>query len=423
MLTMDRVELRETDIAQQWIEQFDAADRMIASLLLDSLILIDTTELNRGIRDVVFAGLRDQCRPVALYAIREAPRILPPHERREPHMLKYAEPYFDPDDDTARPDAVGRGGGVGSEGDIAHLIRDLTRELGPSRALDHPSIHAMRSTKCPRIILVDDIIGSGKRSRSFVEWFCDHKTIRSWTSLHYTHIVVVAYAAVDRLSKRLRSHRFVSSTLSDRSVQQGRRFWTDDQRQAIKTLCRDYAPNTSRPGLSLGFGEALTCMVFEHHCPNTAPAILWAERKITWKALFKKRPGLGTLAWPVSINQTQRDSTFLASIRQEKLSLQDWQNHFSGPGRLRILVVATVAKKLHRPQILSECLEISVAKATTLLQECRELGWIDAVPRVTADGIRALDYARKCGILKEDVIELKEGFYFPRSLRMARGSV
>lgn len=419
---MEHFELRETEAAQAWIEQFDAADRPIASLLLESLIFVDTTDLHRGIRDVVKENLGEQGRPVALYAVREAPKP-PPDAHREPRKLRYEKPYFDPDDDTIRPDAVASGARVGSEGDLAHLIRDVACEFGANRALDHPSIHAMRSTKCPRIILVDDIIGSGKRTREFVDWFCDHKTIRSWLSLRYVQIVVVAYAGVDKQRTRLARHRFVSDAACHQLIRQGRLFWTEHQRSVIKWLCRKYASATSRPRWPLGFGEAFTCLVFEHKCPNTAPAILWADKKSTWKALFPARPGLDESAWPVPANQSRRDSMFLEAIGQEKLSVVDWQEHFSGTGRLRVLLLAAIAKKLHRPQVLSEYLEVSVARATTLIEECRKQGWIDATPRITKAGIRVLDYARKLGVLEDEEVELKTEFYFPRTLRVARGSI
>src|SRR5207249_4314579 len=88
--------------------------------------------------------------------------------------------YFDPVDDTARPRAVGGPAGVGSEGLIANLIRDLALEDGHSAFLDHPSIHSMRSVKSPEAFLVDDIIGSGKRALDFADAFADHRTIKSW---------------------------------------------------------------------------------------------------------------------------------------------------------------------------------------------------------------------------------------------------
>lgn len=421
MTNMEHIELRETEAAQAWIEQFDAADRPIASLLLESLAFVESTELHRGIRDVVKRNLAEQGRPVALYAVREAP-ILPRCVHREPSKVRYKKPYFDPDDDTVRPDAVASGAGVGSEGDLAHLIRDLHREFAANRALDHPSVHSMRSTKSPRIILVDDIIGSGKRTTEFVDWFCDHKTIRSWLSFHYVQIVVVAYAGVDKQSARLGRHRFVSHAVCDRLIQQGRGLWTDHQRCAIKRLCHKYASATSHPWLPLGFREAFTCLVFEHKCPNTAPAILWAEKKSTWKALFKARPGLDEPSWPIPVNQQRRDSMFLKAIGQNKLSITDWQAQFSGAGRLRMLLLAAVAKKLHRAEVLSEYLEVSVAKTSTLTEECRKLGWIDATPRITKAGLRVLDYARNCGVLKDEAVELKTGYYFPRTLRVTRGS-
>lgn len=114
---------------------------------------------------------------------------------------------------------------------------------------------------------------------------------------------------------------------------------------------------------------------------------------------------------------------FLDAIGQKKLSISDWQDYFSGVGRLRVLLLAAVAKRLHRPEILSEFLEVSVATVGALIEECRKQGWIDATPMITKAGIQVLDYARGCGVFKDEEVEFKTGFYFPRALRVARGSV
>src|SRR5262249_35833927 len=104
--------------------------------------------------------------------------------------------------------------------------------------------------------------------------------------------------------------------------------------------------------MPLGYKGAFTSIVFEHKCPNTNPAILWAGAA-TWKALFEDRPKLGFPVWPVAAPLAAQEQRILKAIRQERLATVDWQR-FVGPGaRLRMLVLAAVARKLRRPEAVA----------------------------------------------------------------------
>lgn len=180
--------LRDAPATADWLAQFDAADRASASLLIESLTLVSHSQfqdtLYKHIKEVANASSR----PVSLFATRKVePEIsnllntvdlsnLPqdPKERKRRRRLQrmmHLPHYFDLTDKRKRPNAVKAGAGIGSEGPVANLLRDIAERDGTSRFLDHPSIRMMASVKSREMFLVDDIVGSGRRSRSFVDAF------------------------------------------------------------------------------------------------------------------------------------------------------------------------------------------------------------------------------------------------------------
>ena len=398
---MDPLILRDTDVARDWLHQFNASDRSTASLLIETLELVSLTALHQSLKSLLDEPLTRKDGSTALFAIREC-----------------EGPYFPPDQPDERPLAVARGGGVGSEGHIANLIRDIARSRG-GHVLDHPSIIEMRSTKCGQIILLDDLIGSGKRARGFVSAFYNHPTIRSWHSLDYVDFSVMAYAATRNGKRRVERHPRVDRVLCDRALERGRRIWNPAEREAIESVCRKYAPKTSRPYWPLGFEDAFTSVVFEHKCPNTAPAILWAGSKI-WRPLFQNRPQLEFSTWPQARSVDEQQERMLKVIGQQKLSLGAWKKHLDPQGRLRLIILAAISKRVRKVERLSELAEISMRIAERLRRECVELGWVTWEYDMTPRGRAELEYARDIEIIEPLTFNCKKDFYFPRSLR-ARG--
>lgn len=226
--------------------------------------------------------------------------------------------YFGADPKSC-PSAVRPGKGVGSEGPVANLIRDLCTVNGASQWLDHPSIHQMRSTRTKVIILVDDIIGSGSRIRTFLQGFFSHKTIRSWHSYGCFKTIVVSFAAHVEAVNRLSKSRLISQIRSEVSIRRGSPEWSSSDRKAIEALCIKYAEFSGKRGIPFGYKDVFTCLAFDYKCPNTAPAIIWAGSN-EWRALFATRPRLHEQEWPKDFGIQLRAAKTLAAHGHQGIS-------------------------------------------------------------------------------------------------------
>ncbi len=423
---MDPVLIRSTEPAEAWLSQFDPDDRDTASLLLESLQLVSHSEFQNGLTELLSETRAQSPRPVAAFAIREPDDIeLPPPQRvantEAPPGIWH---YFEEVDKTNRPNAVGQGAGVGSEGTVATLVRDMTIQEGSSAFLDHPSIDSMCCVKARRAFLVDDVIGSGTRASNFVDAFVNHKTIKSWHSRGYLTITVIAYAGTEQGIQRVRSHHYVKDVVCAHTISQADLLWSDTDGYNVVELCRKYALRTRAPKIPFGYGDAFSLIVFEHGCPNTAPPILWLDSKQPeWHAMFKQRPGTGFTVWPIPLDPKERAERLLRQMGQAKLVGTAWMHHVQPLGRQRLLLLAAVAKRLRKTCILASIVGLSEHQVLRLLLDCVRSDWMTWDHRITPRGLQELESARRVGLLDREDVELRDEFYFPRALRAARDSV
>lgn len=395
--------LLDADQAIAWLDQFLDRDRIVATRLLESLILVEDSAFKDRLARLIRERVAKAAGCCAIFASREV----------------HPASYF-PANPDQRPDAVGGGAGVGSEGPVANLIRDIVRDIGP-KALDHPSINIMRATKCREILLVDDLVGTGHRLKKFCNALYGHPTIRSWTSLGFLHFTGIVYAKTLRGERYVLKYSPVRSVIASRTIGSGRRWWSNQDRKEMASLCRGYAPMTTRPGLPLGIGEAFTCVVFQHKCPNTAPAILWASGR-KWRGMFSDRPGFDFPVWEVQNHPDLNHQSVLQSVGQHRLSRSDWPKYISSGGRLRMMTLAAVAKRITKPGILSDILDVEQQLAERSLDECVKAGWLTWEHRLTSAGRIELENAKRLLLVEETHPPLKANFYFPKQFRGAKSS-
>ena len=150
----------------------------------------------------------------------------------------------------------------------------------------------MRRAKCRRIIVVDDLIGSGYRTRAFIDAIWRDRTIRSWWSLGYIRVEALAYSStavgakvVGKCRCRPSVHYEMDCPTIDGLP------WLANKRDRLRELCSAYAKRTSKSKMPFGYGNINAVSVFEHGCPNNAPAILWAPTtsKKPWCPIFPSR--------------------------------------------------------------------------------------------------------------------------------------
>lgn len=418
----------------EWIDQFAPPDRQRAAFLADSIVRVSATHFEKTLARLVSEVVREHSGSVALYAALPPERIARVPDPRfavpeDPGFLKaylrdFGIPAYFGSFANERPHAAGVGASVGSEAYVASLLRQISSEAGPHRVLDHPSLLSLKTTKCSRLVVVDDILGSGRRMLSFLQALLANRTISSWTSLRYIRATVVAYAATGDAIQRLRGCRLVDQVRTGLVIEPGRSFWTGRDLSEVKALCLRYARRTSRPRFALGFHDQLTMAVFEHSCPNTTPAILWAGRKPGrgregWYALFPRRPSFGPL--PADLNDAaSRRSFALTTVGQLRLARSGLRQHLSPRGDLLLVVLAAIASRRRTPDRIADFVEVSTATAKDLLDKCLLSGWVDADFILTRAGLDELRYARQARRLPKRGLDLRLGPYYPRQLRGVR---
>lgn len=272
---------------QPFIKQFKPEDQGIARELLDSLVVIPTS---RVINDITYQlEIIMECYDsVAIYPIRE--------------LVQNEVSYFDDNDDSIVPSLQHGTEPLGSEAFISNIITNLSRANRRKIILQgqqSPPLSLLRSKKCKAIILVDDMIGSGKRTSDFIEAVYHHSTIKSWVSGRKLDLHVVSFMGSEQGLEYLKYWE-KKARVKINNLAICPTFYDIPDSVAMLKLCSDYANNVER--MPLGFKNTAVRVVFTHSAPNNLPAIFYrnaleytaasvSKRGVTkmWNALFPAR--------------------------------------------------------------------------------------------------------------------------------------
>jgi hypothetical protein len=439
-MTASGERLLQTPRAQHWLEQFKPADRGAAELLVRSLTLVSTDEVETTLAglirnrraEVVNDPLRpgEPIAPIALYAMREVDRFceLPAGTRLPRHDFKVLTRaqvntknpetavgstlrpfYFESCERDARASPVGLTE-VGSEGSLAFLFKRLCRRKRGQAPefIAHPSLDQLRRKKCREVFLIDDLIGSGERAESFIPAFCRQPTIASWMCGKFLRVSVIAFAASQWGVARARKARpRVSAVQYEHDVLSGEHWLPEDRRDILIYLCRRYGKRTGCPRMALGYGgsddqpEGLCAMVFAYKCPNNAPAILWAGNEDQWMPLFEPIPSQGLL------------------------------DCFQGGGdearRSVVFALLSALEGRHQPGIeaVNRRTGLGLSVCQRRIEWCQVNGLVDGRLRLTRAGRRELRHfrQREAAVVQPGPVDDGEPFYYPTQLRAARADV
>ncbi len=293
---------------RNWIKQFRPEDRIDARNLIDELIYIETScvidELTSEIKKII----RDENK-VSIIPVRE--------------VFDNEESYYDLIDKKLNPKTNISDEPLGSEAIISNLITRLRRGYGKSVVLEYnkttksnksPSIFHMREEKVKALILVDDVIGSGKRTVEFFNFLYKNKTIKSWVSSGSLKVYIVCYMATKK------GLNFVNKNIKKDlveiiSINNCPTFYDSYNSDKISELCERYANiNEKKP---LGFKSSFVKVIFEHSAPNNIPTIL--HKNVTqykpndtdllnmpenWVALFPNRYIQSSFSRDMSISRS-----------------------------------------------------------------------------------------------------------------------
>lgn len=401
--------LPNTDRGRAWLSQFDAEDQELATRLLGALTLVSHSAFERALQALLLSEAEKVDGPVALYATRES----------EPDV-DYFDTMADPDDPFAALSSVAEGADLGSEARIATLIRNLSK-ASPEKLLNHPSLETLRAKRARSIFVVDDIIGSGKRTSDFLRSMWQSASITSWHSRHQIGFRAVAFTGTDMGIRRvgaLRSKPLIviardCPTFSDLP-------WNGEIEDAITALCDRYGRRTSRPRMRLGFAETMAALVFEHGCPNNTPSILWAPQsaKSNWRPLFPDRTVLPEVASAFPPDILARDPVaILTDMADGETQVPPAILGDAPLGMTTTTVLALVANGVRSRAALSFATGYDAWACTELLDRCVARGYLSATLRLTAAGRAELSSDGRSVDRLGRVPPIGDDDYYPKQLR------
>jgi len=401
--------LLHTERGRNWLAQFGAGDQDEAERIVTSLTLVSHSEFEMVIQASLERLSSGHEQPIAFYAVREVDE-----------QKSYFELYTD--SETGKVNALVSGSDHGSEARVAAAIRNYCR-ADPDRSLNHPSLDEMRDRKCRTVVLIDDFIGSGKRTAEFIDSFWIDPTFVSWLSLKYLKLVVVAYSGTERGVKRIRKHKAGPEIVIERDCPTFKDMpWVRPLRNAVLDVCKRYGRRTSKSRFWDGFGHELTALVFEHGCPNNAPAILWAAptRKKPWKPLFPNRVIFAgeKSVFPLEIVRGDPLLT-LRDVGQKKLASSGQLARRGEKGQTILLILALIAKGQRKQSALGFATGLNRETCTEITERCIKWGFLTPAIRLTDRGRAELAAAREQGKVYAGVLERGDAYYFPKQLRRA----
>ena len=395
------IALIETQQAKNWLAQFSISDRNTAECLLNSLTLVSHSEFERGLRQLLVEASENIIGPVALYATKE----------QDPTASFFSSA-------TTEIDAVRRGSELGSEAQVAATIRNLAK-ADPKKYLNHPSLEKMKKEKCRAVFVVDDFIGSGERTSEFLTSMWLSPTLRSWHSYHLILFFALAYSGtttgVDRVKRTgcrpdVRLQR-PCPTLDEMP-------WPEELKTAVIDLCKKYGRKTAATMTPLGFEDTMATIVFEHGCPDNAPAILWSPNKSKWHALFPNRVVMPkeSSAFPDRIAPANLEP-LLIDIGLAKLA---GAGEFENPTPLKsdlITVLYLAASGFTNRAAIAYATGASTGECSALLDECVRRGFLTPLLRLTSTGKAEIKAVVGRVVRKKNVPPRGSNSYYPRQLR------
>ncbi|WP_434986450.1 phosphoribosyltransferase-like protein [Vreelandella zhaodongensis] len=398
-----------TERGQEWLAQFSETDQEVARKIVASLTLVSHSEFERVVQKSLESISAEYEHPVGFFAVRELDPI-----------KSYFEQFTDPD--SGKISALVSGTDHGSEARIAATIRNYCK-TDPNHLLNHPSLDQMREARCRTVVLVDDFIGSGKRISEFMNSLWIDTTFISWLSLHYINIVVVAFSGTGGGIKRVVQHKAKPNLVIERDCPNFIDMpWGQSLRDSAMDVCKKYAGRTSKKRFWGGFGGALTALVFEHGCPNNAPAILWAPKtpKKSWNPLFPNRVIMSgeKTVFPPEIGRGDALVTLL-DVGQKRLAGSGQLLRRGENGELILLMLALIAKGQRRQSALSFATGLNRKACAQIMQRCVKWSFLTPSFRLTERGRAELTAAKKVGKVYAGFLERGSANYYPNQLRKA----
>jgi hypothetical protein len=405
---------------QAWLRQFRPADQKRAAELLLRFRLVSRDEFADGLRDLIATRGQASAGPVGLYAERElrlrfgVPNRLFKEARRKvrraygigPPAVRATRAY-DP--------------AVGSEGLVAQLITELCRK-NPKKFINHPGPDQMRKLKVRAFFVITDLVGSGRRAKTYLEAAWRVRSVRSWWSARFLRFEVLSFAATAKGTKVVERHHckpFVSSLIPCPIIHTS---FGPSEATDMARLCVAYDPIGNDIEHSLGVGGLGTLIAFAHCAPNNAPRI-FHKMSDKWTPLFPGRVTADVATRHFGRNMSaEAIAQRLRALNQRVLSRSPAATNASQTTKMAVLLLAALGRPPRLNEAIAERTGLTIIEIDQMCARFLQLGWIDGYRRLTDTGHGELSHARARIARRRSgeysaVVKAEKAPYYPKSLR------
>lgn len=403
-----------------WIGQFAPKEQELATEMLRKMLLVSRNAFNERIIKFILDRASHGSEPIGLYAERELPETDGvPHPMFEQAKRAPARAHGPGPQPVQTPEHKAD---VGSEGIVAQLVSELCRRY-PKRFLNHPGPDQIRKFRMRRFILVTDFIGSGKRTRSYLDAAWRVRSVRSWWSSNAKtglSFEVVAYSGTDDGIAYLGSHSSEPKIHIVAGCPTVRNSFSREKAYAVREMCERYCPGTpSMPALGFRWTGAL--IAFAHGAPNNTP-LIFHKRRASWLPLFPRRV-TSTVRndFPEGEDHTELLHQRLLDMRQSKLVAANVAESIKPSAASRVAVLAAAARPPRTASRIALKTGLTLDEVEQVFAEALKHGWVDGRNRLTDAGQGELEQLRKPQHSVSLPIET-EDFYCPKQLRAPMGS-
>ncbi|MGJ9406345.1 hypothetical protein ACHABQ_08490 [Nesterenkonia aurantiaca] len=397
------MKLSETARATEWLAQFEDDDRASARALLDSVKFVPGGEVVAGVRRMLedFVSQGPDHVPAAvvpILSIEDMDGV--PNNSRAPHAVVFEE--FDPGQPIAND--------PGSEAYMAHLVAEIRKGSLASFLVPTPlSLTTMKSARSRTLLCITDYIGSGRQVLNYVETWYRHKTIKSWRSLGWLKIVVVAYASTTEGKKAVEDNPHVDE-LRVVEIAPGIERLRQNPDEGLEQLCRLYS-NRGRLRRPLGYLDSAGLYASSYSIPNNLPAIL-IKRSNRWKPFFDNRSISAETSAEIEYQRPPADlPQRLLSVGQIKLAMGISAGEIDHRWHRYLAAMALLPTD---EATLALDLDLDLPSLRVVLESLKRFGLVDASNRLTADGRRTLQVHRRRPRTSSGVLVANPLPYYPR---------
>lgn len=410
---MNGVRPSQTPRGSRWLQNFRASERAYAELLIDSLQIASSPEIDRGL-----AGFLPSLRSRSAF---ETPGLLLPaldvrdvrkHAGLPPQSNVVAYDNFEPGD----PVTWTRG----SEALIGVTLRDIVGEDPTETGADwlhpHSALNSLRVSRCRSLVLCTDYCGTGHQVLRYARSFMRNRTLRSWRSFGWLKVYVVAYAASTSALAKIRASGDVDDAWA---VTQAPSFsdaqWTPEERTQILDLCARLSGSGNRKGL--GYQGSSGLYASDVRVPNNVPEVL-RRTGPHWNPFFEGRHLPLELAREISGYRPARDLSGVArELRENRLAEALFSNKRRTGSAQAVMLLALLAADRSSEFELASKLGIDIPEVEELLAALVAADFIDGIHRVTSAGHRELRHARMKRRVTTANLRGVDAPYYPSTLR------